>query len=267
MELIKLKECIELNGGYAKEGKQLSNFVVAAEKIIMPDKISLEFCLEIKCGAKVYPLRKTLGEITGRKFLRNVPVLLYDESGFYQRFRRALLETDFGAEDTFYLVNNPGLQEVNGRFVYVFSNGCIWENGFSPLVYSGMGRAYIPEKAVLNPALDKGAVRNSVCRLLAIFNCNPEVFYPLFFLNISAICNGYFRRLGEREFMKFTVWMDGKSGSGKTELAKAAGTFVFADKELNPNFVSATGKSKYIIDHVKILRGVYASLMTSRPKR
>lgn len=251
MKMIEMKGCNILNGGYSKEGKIITDFVIAAEKIIMSDAASLEFRLEIRRGENVYPLRVTLSEIASRKFLRKFPVLLYDEPGFYQGFRRAILETDFGEGDIFYQLNNLGLQEVNKHLAYVFTNGCFEKTGFSSRIYSGVGRAYIPEEAIINLTLDTEAARNSVYELFKIFNCNPKIFYPLFFLSISAICNGYFRRLGEREFMKFTVWLDGSSGSGKTELAKAVGTFIFADEKLNPNFVSATSKAKYILEHLK----------------
>lgn len=248
MKLIELAGYNTLNGGYAKDGELISDFLVTAEKIIMPDAESLEFSLEIRRGEKAYPIRVTLSEITGRKFLRKIPVLLFDESRFYKEFHKAVLATCFGEQDTSYQVNVLGLQEVNGHLVYVFSNGCIEAEGFSPRVYSKTGYAYIPKEAVVGVKDQTEAVENSVARLFEVFDCSPKVFYPLFLLNIAAISNAYFRKLGERELMKFTVWLDGNSGSGKTELAKAVGTFIFADERLNPNFVSATARSKYAME-------------------
>lgn len=248
MKLIELAGYNTLNGGYAKDGELISDFLVIAEKIIMPDAESLEFSLEIRRGEKAYPIRVTLSEITGRKFLRKIPVLLFDESRFYKEFHKAVLATCFGEQDTSYQVNVLGLQEVNGHLVYVFSNGCIEAEGFSPRVYSKTGYAYIPKEAVVGVKDQTEAVENSVARLFEVFDCSPKVFYPLFLLNIAAISNAYFRKLGERELMKFTVWLDGNSGSGKTELAKAVGTFIFADERLNPNFVSATARSKYAME-------------------
>ena len=248
MKLIELAGYNTLNGGYAKDGELISDFLVTAEKIIMPDAESLEFSLEIRRGEKAYPIRVTLSEITGRKFLRKIPVILFDESRFYKEFHKAVLATCFGEQDTSYQVNVLGLQEVNGHLVYVFSNGCIEAEGFSPRVYSKIGYAYIPKEAVVGVKDQTEAVENSVARLFEVFDCSPKVFYPLFLLNIAAISNAYFRKLGERELMKFTVWLDGNSGSGKTELAKAVGTFIFADERLNPNFVSATARSKYAME-------------------
>ncbi len=255
MKSINLKGCMLLNGGYSKEGKQITNFTVSAQKIIVSKNTSPEFALEVRSGEKVYPLKLAFGEIATRKFLRKLPILLVEENTFYQEFRRALLETDFGVGDTYYRVNENGLQEMGGQLIFAFSNGSIGKDGFSPMVYSGRSGFYIPEGAVVNLNQNTEAARNSVDQLLEVFDCNPRVFYPLFFLNISSICNGYFRRIGEREFMKFTIWMDGKSGSGKTELAKTVGTFAFADECLNPNFVSATGKAKYIIQCLKSFSG------------
>lgn len=255
MKLIDLEGCVSKSEGYVREGRKITNFIVLAEKIIDPDDTSPEFRLEIKSGEKVYSLKLAFGEIASRKFLRKVPILLIEENTFYQDFRKALLETDFEVGDTYYRVKENGLHEVNGQLIYAVSNGSIGRNGFYPKVYSGRSGFYIPEGAVVNLNQNTEAARNFVGQLLEVFDCNTRVFYPLFFLNIASICNGYFRRIGEREFMKFTIWMDGKSGSGKTELAKSVGTFAFADECLNPNFISSTGKTKYIMEHLNGFSG------------
>ena len=52
MKLIELEGCNILDGGYSKEGKIITDFIVAAEKIIMPDAASLVFRLEIRSGER-----------------------------------------------------------------------------------------------------------------------------------------------------------------------------------------------------------------------
>ncbi len=65
-----------------------------------------------------------------------------------------------------------------------------------------------------------------------------------------AISNGFFRKIGEPEFMKLTLWLDGKSGSGKTELAKAVGAYTFGDQMLNRELLAATGKRRDSLKHL-----------------
>ncbi len=253
--LIKLNGFDVEGGCYVKEGVLISNFVVCVHRILILDLMSPEFCLEVRGRENTFSLRLTLNEIMSKRFLRNVPVFIDNEAAFYQEFRRSLLKTDFGEEDTSYQTNNNGLQEVKGHLSYVFSNGSIVRNGFSSQIYSGRDGVFVPPEAVNNLDLDVEGTRCATKRLFEIFDCEPNIFYPLFFLNISAICNGYFQRLGEREFMRFTIWIDGSSGSGKTELAKAAGTFTFADEFLNPNLINATSRAKYVLERLRSSSG------------
>lgn len=79
------------------------------------------------------------------------------------------------------------------------------------------------------------------------YNRNSNVFYPLFLFNVMAITNGYFRSVFEPCFMKLTLWLDGSSGSGKTELAKTAGNYTFTDESLNRELISVTDNRKYAL--------------------
>lgn len=216
--------------------------------INMPEPELPQYYLKLHVGEKVYPLRLTANELNCKKFLRKAPVLVSDERVFYQEIRQAIFKMDFEEKDICYQTNNNGLHKINGQLAYVFSNGSITKDGFSSAIYSDIGRIYIPEEAVIKLNLELEINNDLTQNLLKIFDCNAKVFYPLFFQNIAAICNGYFRMLGEKNFMKWTLWLDGNSGSGKTELAKAAGTFVFADKSLDANLISATGKARYILE-------------------
>lgn len=82
-------------------------------------------------------------------------------------------------------------------------------------------------------------------KLFKHYNICPRVFYTLFFNNIMAITNGYFRIIGEDYFMKLTIWLDGVSDSGKTRVAEVVGTYTFSNEKLEKEYVSATGKRRY----------------------
>lgn len=127
--------------------------------------------------------------------------------------------------------------------MFVFTNGSIGVNGFDSKIYSGISGFYIPINAIADSDKNKEAVKN----LFQEFNRNPEVYIPLFVLNIMAITNGYFRFIGEQGFMKLTGWLDGTSGSGKTELAKSVYSYAFEDEYFNSNIVSVTGKRPYVL--------------------
>lgn len=87
-------------------------------------------------------------------------------------------------------------------------------------------------------------------KLFCEYNRNINIFYMLFLHNIMSISNGFFRSIGEPEFMKLTLWIDGISGSGKTELAKAVGTYTFGDQMLNRELLAATGKRRDALKHL-----------------
>lgn len=79
-------------------------------------------------------------------------------------------------------------------------------------------------------------------------------------MNIMAISNGYFRMIGEPTFMKLTLWLDGASGSGKTELAKAVGMYTFYDEGTNKELISVTGNRKYALNRLAQSSGMVCVL-------
>ena len=244
MNNIKLTNYEVEDGFYAKNGERMTNFLIlCVKKIIVENSNSIAFSFVVYIKGKEYPLIVPFNKIRRTRFLQEVPVKFKDEEEFYVQLRNELLEMDFEKDDILYQTNQNGLQQINGKWVFVYTNGSIGVDGFDSKIYSGIPGFYIPPEAIADPNKTKETVKN----LFQEYNINPEVFYPLFFLNIMAITNGYFRSIGEQGFMKLTLWLDGNSGAGKTELAKAVGTYIFEDKDLNSNLVSVTGKRSYVL--------------------
>ncbi len=257
---MKIKGYYQEKEGYMKDGNLAANFALDAVKIIngMDGKVQYQF--QVYTDGNIYKVTVSPYELNKRRFLQKLPVLIKAEEAFYKRLRDTILGRVFGEDEILYQTGKNGLQKVKEKWLYVCSNGYIDKGGFHVGICSGAEGAYIPETAVI----DEGEEKKIIAGLFQIYNQNCEVFYPLFLINIMAITNAYFREIKEPNFMKLTLWIDGASGSGKTELAKAAGTFVFSDSELNRELISATGKRRdalkcltqssggvYILDDIK----------------
>ena len=243
MSNIYLENYEERDGAYFKNGKKITNFTAKVKKIIMPDDDSVQFLFEVCIDGKSYTQKVPFDKICRTKFLQDLPVVIEEEL-FYKDFAKIVQEMDFSANDILYQTNQNGIQKVNGEWIFVFTNGSITANGFNSKIYSDVQGAYIPPEAVVDMNKNKETVK----KLFQEYNRNPYVFYPIFLLNLMAIASKYFRIIGETEFMKLTIWLDGCSGSGKTELAKAVGTYTYADEALNSNLVSVTGKRNYVME-------------------
>ncbi|HBA70604.1 MAG TPA: hypothetical protein DCZ40_14800 [Lachnospiraceae bacterium] len=232
--------------GYIKDGELVTNFILDVAKIINEMEGTVQYQFQICTDEGVYRIIVSPYELNKRKFLQKLPVLLKKEEEFYKGLRETILGKQFAEDEILYQTGRNGLQKVNEKWLYVCSNGYIDKEGFHTGICSGLEGAYIPETAVIG----KGEERKIIESLFQVYNRNCEIFYPLFLTNIMAITNAYFREIGEANFMKITIWIDGASGSGKTELAKAAGTYVFSDSEWNRELISATGKRRDALKHL-----------------
>lgn len=201
------------------------------------------YTLQVSMGKRSYIRQYTLSQITKRKFLQEFAIDIDNESKFYQKLRKEILQMEFPDEYISYETYRNGLQKVNGKWMYVFGNGSIHATGFYTNIKSRIGGIYFPPDKIC----EKAEYIKNIKELFHIYKANPSVFYPLFFINIMAITNGFFKEIGEDSFMRLSLWLDGESGSGKTELAKA-GTYAFGDKEFcRKVLASVTGKRKDIL--------------------
>lgn len=188
--------------------------------------------------------------------MRNLPVFIEDERSFYKQLRTAVLKKRFSEDEIVYRTDRNGLQTVKGQWMYVYTNGSIDKNGFRKDIYSGIEGAYMPEAAFAEPE----KLKEAADKLFRIYNSNCEIYYPLFLMNLMAITNGYFNRIGEPYFMKLTLWLDGPSGIGKTSLIRGTGTYTFRDEQLNKEFVSATGRRRHALECLEQSSGMVCIL-------
>ncbi|MCX4317079.1 MAG: hypothetical protein OSJ52_10655 [Lachnospiraceae bacterium] len=188
-----------------------------------------------------------------KKFLRKYLLKIEDEQEFYRSFRDTLIDMEFWQKDVLYETGKGGMQQIDGEWVYVGQNGSIKQDGFHPEIYSGVeGGAYILEKMLVGTE----EIKKIIAKLFQQFSQSPNIFYPLFLLSIMAVTCGYFRENGEADFMRLTAWLDGASGSGKTELAKAAGNFFFQDERKEKAIEPVTAGGRYILERLSQSSGV-----------
>lgn len=232
-------------GCYARNGIEVTNFVLSVKQIIFvtEENCKYKFKVTTKDG-RTFEKTVTLQQLKRHCFLQELPLFVKNEDTFYKQVYISVIEKNFTTEETEWQTNQNGMQEVRGKRMYVFTNASIAADGFHPEIYSGVGNLFIPEIV-----MSQGLV-TTVEKLFREYNRNPNIFYPLFLHNIMAVSNGFFRAIGEPEFMKLTLWIDGKSGSGKTELAKAAGAYTFGDNMLNKELIAATGKRRDALKHL-----------------
>lgn len=241
-----IRGLLENDGCYTIDGNPLTNFTLNVGKIIRTDTRMVEYRFEVIGNNERYTLDVTLSKLNRARFLQELPVVIEDSKTFYDLLRRTVLEMIFAEDEIWYRTNRNGLQKVNEEYVFVFTNGSIRQDGFHERIYSGVGQMYLPQEAVEIKEKNKETISN----LFKQFNYNPKIFYPLFLTNLMAVTNGYFKIIGEPVFMKLTLWVDGTSGSGKTELVKAVGTYAFGDKELQKCLTYATGRRKQALQNL-----------------
>ena len=230
---------------YVRDGIEMTDFILRVKKIIfLKDRRCMYKFVVIKKDEKTFEKTVTLKQLKQHCFLQELSVFIKESDAFYKQLYFTVSETKFAVDEIEYQTEKNGLQEVEGRLMYVFTNGSLVADGFHPEIYSGVGHMFIPKGAIF-----QGLVETAE-KLFCEYNRNPKIFYPLFLHNIMAISNGFFRVIGEPEFMKLTLWLDGKSGSGKTELAKAAGAYTFGDQMLNKELIAATGKRRDALKHL-----------------
>lgn len=230
---------------YVKDGVEVTNFLLSVKKIISgkEEMCRYKFIVTTK-ERKTFEKTVTVQQLKRHRYLQEFPLFVKEEDAFYQAIHNTVSAKYFTVDETEWQTERNGLQEVAGRQIYVFTDTSIAADGFHPEIYSGVGNLFIPEIV-----MSQGLV-TTVEKLFREYNRNPNIFYPLFLHNIMAVSNGFFRAIGEPEFMKLTLWIDGKSGSGKTELAKAAGAYTFGDNMLNKELVAATGKRRDALKHL-----------------
>lgn len=223
--------------------KVVDGIFLSINKIVLVNKHSVAYGISVQAPGECFSFQVSENNIRRTRFLRNIALGDIDEDELYTQLREKILRKQFDEKDIRYQTDRNGLQQVNNKWVFVFSNGSICKKGFDPQIYSGVEGYFLPPETIMGPK----EVKEVIKEMFREYNHNPKVFYPLFLLNIMAITNGYFKKIGESAFMKITLWLAGDSGSGKTSLAKVVSAYLFEDEELNSNFVSATTNRNYVL--------------------
>ena len=236
-------QSLELGDGcYMKNGIRITNFTLYVKKIKKKGGM-VAYLFQVDVGGEIFELTILPEELNRKRFLVEFPVYIEKETEFYKLLRKSVFEKKFEEDEILYYTEENGLQMVNGKCVFVFSNGSLSKNGFCKEISSQIEGEYLPEESILEPLQTKEVIE----KLFKYYNICPRVFYPLFLNNIMAITNGYFRSIGEEFFMKLTIWLDGVSDSGKSSVAAVAGAYTFSDEKLEKEYVSATGKRRYAL--------------------
>lgn len=230
---------------YVRDGIEVTDFILGVKKIIFVKGGRCEYKFVVtQRSEKTFERTITLQQLKRHCFLQELSVFVKERDEFYKQLYLTVSEIKFAVDEIEYQTEKNGLQEVEGRHMYVFTNTSIAADGFHPEIYSGVGHMFIPNDAIFQRLAETAE------KLFCEYNRNPNIFYTLFLYNIMSISNGFFRSIGEPEFMKLTLWIDGISGSGKTELAKAVGTYTFGDQMLNRELLAATGKRCDALKHL-----------------
>ena len=244
-------QTLELGDGcYMKNGNRITNFILGAEQIKKKGG-KVAYHIEVDIGDEIFEMNILPEDLNRRRFLSGFPAYIEKETEFYKLLRKSLFEKKFDEEEVIHHTEENGLQIINGNFVFVFSNGGLSKNGFCKDVSSQIEGVYLPEEAVLQPEHLNAVIE----KLFMHYNICPRVFYTLFFNNIMAITNGYFRSIGEDYFMKLTIWLDGVTDSGKSRVVEACGTYTFRDEKLEKEYVSATVKKRYAMRRLSQMSG------------
>lgn len=231
----------EREDGYFQNGKQMTNFTLEVIKIHNGSG-GAGYFLPIKSDGNLYEV-KVLYSDFNKRFLRKYPLFYQNEQKFYALLRSAILQKKFTEDEILCQPEQNGLQKISNEWIFICSNVGIDKAGFHPKIYSDIPGMYFPDEAQVD--LERG--KENYLRLFEEYNKNSRVFYILFLNVIMAIVSRYFREINEPRFMKITVWLSAPCGSGKTELARVAGTFLFRNGDGYKTIVSATGNRKYFL--------------------
>lgn len=154
-----------------------------------------------------------------------------------------------------------GWERTENGWQFAFSDCVIDENGVN---YHDSGEKFaLGFEGHIQEGLSTR--KNDFLQLINIIQKAPEILYPVFASNISALLYP----IWEHEEMGSVLWIYGESGSGKTELAMTLGTYVDREKRRSQSesLFSANAKTRNMIEKFQLHRGINFILDDARKER
>lgn len=230
--------------GYQKGQKEVTNFLASLEEIsLQVSEGERIYILKILVdGNKEYLLDVPAKLLNSRGICSQIPTAVYVENikEFDRSFKRTLVSVTKDMAISKYILNRPSFNNVEGNVVFCFSNGAITKEGFDSRIYTNVDGYYFS-----GDAMNDEEFQSQAGLFMDIMLPCMESMYPVFLMNIMSVLSEPLRQWGVKTDL--TLWLDGNSGSGKTSLAIAAGTFTNRDSYGGKRVVSSTEKISHVV--------------------
>lgn len=222
--VLRLRDLESKHDGYYKGEEQQTNFIInmrcLKKEVLTEGRI---YGVTFLCnGADKVDVEISAQEINTGKWKSKVPVVIWikNEKSFQRILSEALptLEDQFPQID--YIAPRTGFQKINGKWVFVFSNGSITAEGFNENLYSKTPGFVFNGNCQSTD--EEGAIK-----FLDLIRKQAETLYPILALNLMAVTRDFFADMGID--LALSLWLEGGSGSGKTTLAKVLGKFTYPE--------------------------------------
>lgn len=118
-----------------------------------------------------------------------------------------------------------GWNTIDDKPVFAFSNCCVTQTGLNYGSYADVEGFDLMVSENFEPSMEYARMR--FLELMNILEKKPDILYPVFFMNIAALLNHMLGKKGRAPSL--IMWLGGRPGSGKTELACALGSFINKD--------------------------------------
>ena len=158
-------------------------------------------------------------EYQNEKWLKQLPIpsTLFIPRKHYQQ----LLKSIQPKKSAVFFFDTIGVHKLNGKYYYAASNYSITSDGINRNVRS------IQDGFDLNLGIEDDKLRSVKTETLQTFlkynQWDYEVFFPIHCIPILSILQHFLKKTG---FVSGSIlWIDGRAGSGKTQLAVTMGDF------------------------------------------
>ncbi len=236
--------------GYERNGNLATNFIIALRGLahdVSENKIIYKLQVIVD-GNKEFDLEVDGLEINRKRWELKIPAItkIDNKKVFYQALKEELIQLTKTMQPTEYLVWKTGFQEVCGQMVFAFSNGSITDSGFDTTIHAKIP-GYIFKGTCDN--------RNDSLRcVMKTLNGNMTMLYPVFIMNFLSVSCGVFRKIGMN--LGLSLFIGGDSGTGKTSVAKAAGTFVESNDYGLRMPISSTERIRLVVERLTESAGI-----------